>query len=77
METEFIVFGMSNCRYCSMTVALLKESGKSYTYHNVMDDVNQRKVLLEKVPMANTLPQIFHNGVPIGGYTELVSTISP
>jgi len=66
-----IVWSKINCPYCVSAVALLKQKGY---------DIEERKVgveftkeqLLEAVPTARTVPQIFLDGEYVGGYDNLV-----
>jgi glutaredoxin 3 len=66
-----IVWSKVNCPYCVSAGVLLR--GKGY-------EVEERKIgngwtkeqLLESVPMARTVPQIFVDGEYIGNYDDLV-----
>jgi len=58
-----------------MAVTLLEDSQLPFTYHDVMEDTEQRAILMEKVPTVKTLPQIMLAGTHIGGYTELKQSL--
>ena len=65
-----IVWSNENCPYCLQAKALLDSKGIDYEERNVMQDWT-REQLLEAVPTARTLPQIFLDDVYVGGFTEL------
>jgi glutaredoxin 3 len=65
-----IVWSKENCPYCLQAKALLESRGIDYEERNVSADWT-REQLLEAVPTARTLPQIFLDDNYIGGFTEL------
>ena len=73
--SKAIVWSKDNCPYCEQAKALLKMKGFSD------DQIEVRKVgreytkeqLLESVPSARTVPQIFIDDVYIGDFTQLKS----
>jgi glutaredoxin 3 len=65
-----IVWSKENCPYCLQAKALLTQKGIEYEERNVNKDWT-REQLLEAVPTARTLPQIFLDDNYIGGFTEL------
>ena len=58
------------CGYCIRAKALLERRGLEYEEIVMDDDPAFRQKLLEMTGRW-TVPQIFIDGVPIGGYTEL------
>lgn len=66
-----IVWSKSNCPYCDMAKALLERKGIEFEERNVTGDTWTKEHLLEAVPNARTVPQIFLDGTLIGGFTEL------
>ena len=64
------VWSKENCPYCLQAKALLESRGIDYEERNVSADWT-REQLLEAVPTARTLPQIFLDDNYIGGFTEL------
>jgi glutaredoxin 3 len=58
------------CGYCVRAKALLEERGIEYEEVRMDDDPEFRRKLLEMTGRW-TVPQIFVDGRPIGGYTEL------
>lgn len=65
-----IVWSKENCPYCLQAKALLESRGIKFEERNVSKDWT-REQLLEAVPTARTLPQIFLDDNYIGGFTEL------
>jgi glutaredoxin 3 len=68
--TKAIVWSKENCPYCQQAKALLESRGIEFEERNVNKDWT-REQLLEVVPNARTLPQIFLDEAHIGGFTEL------
>ncbi len=68
--TTAIVWSKDQCPYCDQAKALLKSRGIEYEERNVSLDWT-REQLLEVVPNARTLPQIFLDQELVGGFTEL------
>jgi len=65
-----IVWSKNQCPYCDQAKALLKMKGIEFEERNINKDYT-REQLLEAVPTARTLPQIFLDDNYIGGFTEL------
>jgi glutaredoxin 3 len=65
-----IVWSKYNCPYCDQAKALLTQRGIKYEERKIGDGYS-REELLEAVPNARTVPQIFINNQLIGGFTEL------
>lgn len=65
-----IVWSKHQCPYCDQAKALLKQKGIEFEERNIMTDWTKEQ-LLEAVPGARTVPQIFLNDKLIGGFTEL------
>jgi len=65
-----IVWTKPNCPNCDQAKALLKNKGIEYEERNIGIDWTKEQ-LLEAVPMARTVPQIFMGEEYVGGYTEL------
>jgi glutaredoxin len=68
--TKAIVWSKENCSYCLQAKALLESRGIKFEERNVNKDWT-REQLLEAVPTARTLPQIFLDDKLVGGFTEL------
>ena len=65
-----IVWSKDQCPYCDQAKALLKSRNIEFEERNVSQDWT-REQLLEAVPTARTLPQIFLDQELVGGFNEL------
>jgi len=65
-----IVWSKYHCPYCDQAKALLKQKGIEFEEKKIGDGYTKEE-LLEAVPTARTVPQIFLDGELIGGFTEL------
>lgn len=65
-----IVWSKNQCPFCDQAKNLLKMKGIEYEERNVSTDWTKEQ-LLEAVPTARTVPQIFLDDKLIGGFTEL------
>ena len=67
-----VVWSKYQCPYCDQAKALLKQKGIEFEERKIGDGWTKED-LLEAVPSARTVPQIFLNEELIGGFTELKS----
>jgi len=65
-----LVWSKNNCPFCVQAKNLLKLKGIEFEERNINEEWT-REQLLESVPTARTLPQIFLDDNYIGGFTEL------
>ena len=65
-----IVWSKYHCPYCDQAKALLTQQGIAYEERKIGDGWTKED-LLEAVPTARTVPQIFLDGELVGGFTEL------
>jgi len=65
-----IVWSKNGCPYCDQAKNLLNAKGIEYEERNIQKDWTKEQ-LLEAVPGARTLPQIFLENEYVGGFTEL------
>jgi glutaredoxin len=65
-----VVWSKYNCPYCDQAKALLKMKGISFEEKKIGDGYTKEE-LLEAVPTARTVPQIFLGEELVGGFTEL------
>jgi|TARA_B100001971_G_scaffold96406_2_gene89134 glutaredoxin len=75
-NTNFIVYGNTDCKYCSKVIELLINTKKNYCYVNIKTLPNKQITLIQKFIKNTTnnyqyIPVIFYNGVFIGGYDDL------
>nr|NDG05667.1 glutaredoxin [Oxalobacteraceae bacterium] len=65
-----IIYTKDMCPYCEQAKLLLRSKNIAYEERNINRGYT-REQLLEAVPGARTLPQIFLDDQLIGGFTEL------
>ena len=65
-----VVWSKYNCPFCDQAKALLTQKGIEIEERKIGDGYT-REDLLEAVPTARTVPQIFVDDTLIGGFTEL------
>jgi len=65
-----IVWSKDNCAFCDQAKALLEQRNIEYEERKIGHGYS-REDLLEAVPSARTVPQIFVNNNHVGGFTEL------
>jgi glutaredoxin len=65
-----IVWSKDNCAFCDQAKALLEQRNIAYEEKKIGHGYT-REDLLEAVPTARTVPQIFVNNNHVGGFTEL------
>tara|TARA_B100000315_G_C14354976_1_gene485750 strand:- start:490 stop:711 length:222 start_codon:yes stop_codon:yes gene_type:complete len=70
-----IVWTNLGCHFCDMAKTLLKQKEIEYEERNLAKDWKVQD-LLEAVPNARSVPQIFLNDEYIGGYEELRKKLS-
>lgn len=65
-----IVWSKDACPYCDQAKSLLEQKGIAFEERKIGHGYT-RENLLEAVPTARTVPQIFVDEKLIGGFTEL------
>jgi glutaredoxin len=71
-----IIWSQLNCAHCVNAKRLLLSKGYTYTEKIVGGGgAYTKKDLLQEVPTARTVPQIFINGEYVGGYTDLLKVL--
>ena len=65
MISHFYIYGKDTCKYCDAAKLLLHTLDKKFIYLDVGANPKWRD------PEWKTVPQIFHDGVYIGGYSAL------
>jgi glutaredoxin len=65
-----LVWSKENCPYCEQAKSLLESKGIEFEVRTIGAEYTKEQ-LLEAVPTARTVPQIFLDGELVGGYTEL------
>mgnify|MGYP000896398692 CR=1 FL=1 len=59
------------CGYCSAAKRLLGDKGQTYKEIDVSADPSLREEMVQRAFGGRTVPQIFIDGVHVGGYDEL------
>jgi glutaredoxin len=70
-----IVWSKYHCPYCDQAKALLTSKGIQFEEKKIGDGYTKEE-LLEAVPTARTVPQIFLDGELIGGFNELKTKLT-
>jgi glutaredoxin len=65
-----IVWSKNGCPFCDRAKNLLKSKNIEFEERNIEKDWSKEQ-LIEAVPNARTLPQIFLDDQLVGGFTEL------
>lgn len=65
------VWSQTNCPACQQAKALLERHGVQYTEKMIGVNGYTKKDLIDVVPQARSVPQIFLNGEYVGGLHEL------
>jgi glutaredoxin 3 len=68
--TTAVIWSKDTCPFCDQAKALLAQRGIAFEERQIGSGYT-REQLLEAVPTARTVPQIFLNNEHIGGFTEL------
>ena len=68
--TKAIVWSKDHCPFCDQAKALLKQKGIEFEEKKIGHGYSKED-LLEAVPTARTVPQIFLGEELVGGFTEL------
>jgi glutaredoxin 3 len=66
-----IVWSKDACPYCVQAKNLLNSKNIEFEERNIMEGTWTKEQLLEAVPTARTLPQIFLDEQYVGGFNEL------
>ena len=68
--TKAVIWSKYHCPYCDQAKALLTQRGIAFEEKKIGDGFTKED-LLEEIPTARTVPQIFIDEQLIGGFTEL------
>jgi glutaredoxin 3 len=67
---EIVVYRTQHCGYCVRVHALLAAKKVPFKEIDVTDDAGKRRWLVD-VTRQRTVPQVFIDGRPVGGFDEL------
>ena len=68
--SKVIIYRTNYCGYCDMAKRLFAQLGVEFQEIDVTSDPKMRLKLVEMTGGRRTVPQIFIDGVSIGGYTD-------
>ena len=66
---KVVIYTTSYCPYCSGAKSLLRSKNVEFEEIDVTDDP-ERRAEMERLSRRYTVPQIFIDGQPIGGYDD-------
>merc|ERR1712192_40017 len=66
----YVIYTKPTCRFCKAAKALLREMGKPFLEKDITEAKHSTE-MYRHVPNAKTVPQIFLDGVHVGGFSEL------
>ncbi len=69
-QPKVVMYGTAYCPYCSAARMLLKKKNIEYEDLSIMDDA-ERRAEMENKSGRRTVPQIFIDDRPIGGFDDL------
>lgn len=72
---EILIYTRDWCGYCSAAKELLGRLGLPFTEVDVSHDEPRYREMLQRSDGRYTVPQIFVDGVGIGGYTDLAGLV--
>lgn len=61
------------CGYCAMAKRLLNAKGAAYAETDVMMDPSKKAEMMQRANGRRTVPQIFIDGVHVGGCDDLMA----
>ena len=70
MKMRAIIWSKDSCTYCVQAKRLLEQKGIEFEERKIGEGWTKEQ-LLEAVPNAKTVPQIFLDNELVGGFTEL------
>ena len=70
MFADVVMYRTRFCPYCMRAAELLRRKGVAFREVDVSDDPDTRERLVEQTGQY-TVPQIFINGVSVGGFDDI------
>lgn len=68
--TTAVIWSKADCPHCDQAKRLMTQHGMTYEERSISSGWS-REQLLEAVPTARSVPQIFINGLYVGGFQQL------
>ncbi len=66
-----VMFSLANCQFCLRARLLLDKSGVKYVEHQLDQDMETRRWVMDNSGGRRVLPQVFVDGRHVAGYYEL------
>jgi len=70
----YTVYSTDSCSFCDKAIDALKRHGLEFNKVDITADVKALEFMKENG--FRTVPQIYHNDEHIGGYTELMQSLT-
>lgn len=70
---DVTIYTKFGCPYCYRAKRLLDSKGVDYTEHDITMGGARRDEMVERAPMARTVPQIFIGTTHVGGSDDLAA----
>jgi glutaredoxin 3 len=70
MAAEVKIYTREACGYCTAAIRLLTQKGVKFQHIDATGDPDTRRWLAQ-VTGSSTVPQIFIDGRPVGGFTDI------
>jgi len=70
MSNKIIIYSQDTCPYCVRAKSLMNDKGISYQEINIQREQGRREEMIART-RRRTVPQIFINDQPVGGYDDL------
>lgn len=70
-DANVTIYTKFGCGYCFRAKRLLDSKGIDYTEHDVTMGGPKREEMMQRAPMARTVPQIFIGETHVGGSDDL------
>jgi glutaredoxin 3 len=74
--SRVVVYSTKHCGFCHRAAELLRREGVAFEMVDVTDDRRARATLIERANGRRTVPVIFVDDQPIGGYRERAAMIA-
>lgn len=65
------IYTKDYCPYCALARSILQEYGASYVENSLTENPSQFDAMVKRSDGRRTVPQIFFDGIGIGGADEL------
>ena len=65
------IYTKDYCPYCALAKSILQQHGANYTEHSLTENPALFDVMTQRSDGRHTVPQIFFDGIGVGGADEL------